>query len=141
MVSRKRSVGYAGAWRYGWVIVGIISLAAAISLPSSAEAQASLPVKVGPPAGKFESRPPAPGDVEDYAWQPGYWRWLGGGWVWSAGQWLLRPARGIYWQPGAWQRRPYGYVWSPGFWVDARFPDEPQRRLEPSTIDVAPAGR
>lgn len=89
---------------------------AALIAFSSTLAVAQPRPPVGPPAPRFERRPPPRGGR--FVWQPGHWHWDGRGYVWISGRYLIRqPGWGRY-VPGRWAWRPRmgRWVWVPAHW-------------------------
>jgi hypothetical protein len=63
---------------------------------TTAHAQVSLGIRIGPPPGARAYRvPPQPGP--DYEWIEGYWYPQGSRYVWHNGYWTRPPYAGAYW--------------------------------------------
>lgn len=77
-----------------------------------ASAQVGIYVRVGPPAPRYERRPPRP--HPGWVWVAGHWGWQGR-WVWTGGYWTAG-RRGCAWIPGHWRNSYRGYYWVGGHW-------------------------
>jgi hypothetical protein len=92
------------------VLALIAGTAGLIGAPASA--QLGIYVRVGPPAPRYETRPPRP--HRGWVWVTGHWAWQGR-WVWVGGFWQAgRP--GCFWIPGHWGNSYRGYYWINGHW-------------------------
>jgi hypothetical protein len=89
-----------------------LALAAQIGMPTSALAQVSFNIQVGPPAPLYE---PVPAMGPGYVWAPGYWAWHGDRHIWIHGRTMVQRV-GYRWQPDVWEQRSNNYYRHPGRW-------------------------
>ena len=95
----------------------LLTGAAALAGPASAQLQAEIFVPIAPPPPRVEVVPVLPADrVEVERWQPGRWRWNGYEHVWVEGHYVHRPQPRAEWIPGRWDQRPRGWVYIDGHW-------------------------
>ena len=104
----------------------VLAVAALFAAPAStARAQVSLNIEIGPPPPLRVQRVAAmPGP--DFVWVDGYWYPVGRRWVWHAGYWTRPPRPGAYWIA------PYhdGRAFVPGYWEDERGRYEHDHRMD-----------
>ena len=95
----------------------LLTGAAVLAGPTSAQLQAEVFVPIGPPPPRVEVVPVLPADrVEIERWQPGRWNWNGREHVWVEGHYVHRPQPRAEWIPGRWEQRPRGWVYIDGHW-------------------------
>ncbi len=82
--------------------------------PSSAPAQISISVRIGPPELPVYVQPPCP--TAGYLWAPGYWAYAPAGYYWVPGVWVAPPRIGVLWTPGYWGLAGGIYSWHAGYW-------------------------
>jgi hypothetical protein len=81
---------------------------------TTASADVSISVNIGPPALPDYPQPVIPGP--GYLWTPGYWAYGPEGYFWVPGTWVLPPGPGVLWTPGYWGWEVGAYHWHPGYW-------------------------
>lgn len=79
-----------------------------------AQVNASISVRIAPPALEVYTQPYCPGD--GYIWTPGYWGYGTDGYYWIPGVWVIPPSAGLLWTPGYWDFVDGLYAWYPGYW-------------------------
>ena len=95
----------------------LLTGAAVLAGPASAQLQAEVFVPISPPPPRVEVVPVLPADrVEIERWQPGRWNWNGREHVWVEGHYVHRPQPRAEWIPGRWEQRPRGWVYIDGHW-------------------------
>ncbi len=86
--------------------------AAVLPMSSQAESNASLSIRIAPPALRYEV---IPGPRLGYLWVPGYWNWHHHRHVWVAGNWV-RERRGYAYYPHRWEQRGDAWYLNRGRW-------------------------
>jgi len=90
------------------------ALIVATGVPSNAQVNVSISVRMAPPELPEYSQPYCPG--EGYLWMPGYWAYDESGYYWVPGAWVLPPDYGLLWTPGYWYFYGGYFSWHRGYW-------------------------
>ena len=92
-------------------LIGLVFVGA---LAFSAVAAADVVVRIGPPHGVSERRPPRPD--RNHVWVSGYHRWDGNSYAWAPGRWEQPPRPHARWVAHRWTHRRDGWVLVEGHW-------------------------
>jgi hypothetical protein len=85
---------------------------------STANAQISFGIRIGPPPVPRVVRVVPPPAAPGYVWIDGYWYPAGGHYAWRNGYWARRPYASAYWV----QPRYVGQRYYSGYWAGGREP-------------------
>ena len=99
----------------------------AMTVPTTAEAQPSVSVRVGPPPPPRYERVPPP--RRGYVWAPGHYEWRRGHHVWVPGTWM-RARPGYAYRAPEWRQHGGRWEYRAGRWDRDRdgVPDRYDRR-------------
>ena len=90
----------------------LLSLGAAVTIPTTAQAQPAIVIQTPPPPPRVERVPPP---RRGYVWAPGHYEWRGGRHVWVRGDYV-RARPGYAYRAPEWRERDGRWEYNRGRW-------------------------